>query len=140
MPHLSLPDKLKPLLRPKQIKVVYGGRGSGKSQSFADLFLMQAETGRHRIGCFRELQNSIKDSVHSLLVAEYKRMELGLYSHTEQGIKHAHGGEFIFKGLSRNPDAVKSTHGMTRAWVEEAQSVSDESLKQLIPTVREPGS
>lgn len=140
MPKLQIPEKLKPLLRPKQIKVVYGGRGSGKSQTFADLFLMQAETAAHKIGCFRELQNSIKDSVHSLLTAEYKRMGLSLYTHTEQGIKHQGGGEFIFKGLSRNPDAVKSTHGMTRAWVEEAQSVSDESLKQLIPTVREPGS
>jgi len=140
MPSLQIPDKLKPLLRPKQIKVVYGGRGSAKSRTFADLFLMLAETGGHKIGCFRELQNSIKDSVHSLLVDRYKAMDLQLYSHTETAIKHKNGGEFIFKGLSRNPDAVKSTHGMTRAWTEEAQSVSDESLKQLIPTVREPGS
>jgi phage terminase large subunit len=140
MPSLQIPEKLKPLLRPKQIKVVYGGRGSAKSRTFADLFLMLAETGGHKIGCFRELQNSIKDSVHSLLVDRYRDMKLSLYSHTETGIKHKNGGEFIFKGLSRNPDAVKSTHGMTRAWVEEAQSVSDSSLKQLIPTVREPGS
>jgi len=140
MPRLKIPNKLKPLLRPKQIKVVYGGRGSGKSQTVADLLLMFTETEGHKVGCFRELQNSIKDSVHSLLTSEYERMGLSLYSHTETAIRHAHGGEFLFKGLSRNPDAVKSTHGMTRSWVEEAQSVSDNSLKQLIPTIREPGS
>jgi len=140
LPSLQIPEKLKPLLRPKQIKVIYGGRGSGKSQTVADLMLMYTETEAHKVGCFRELQNSIKDSVHSLLTSEYNRMGLSLYSHTETGIKHKGGGEFIFKGLSRNPDAVKSTHGMTRSWVEESQSVSDTSLKQLIPTIREPGS
>jgi len=140
MPRLQIPEKLKPLLRPKQIKVIYGGRGSGKSQTVADLMLMLTETQSHKVGCFRELQNSIKDSVHSLLCSEYDRMGLSLYAHTETTIRHKHGGEFIFKGLSRNPDAVKSTHGITRSWVEEAQSVSDTSLKQLIPTVREPGS
>ena len=140
MPKLQLPKKLQPLLRPKQIKVVYGGRGGAKSQSFADLLLMQVETQGHKVGCFRELQNSIKDSVHSLLVDEYERMNLGLYSHTDSIIRHKNGGEFVFKGLARNPDSVKSMHGMTRAWVEEAQSLSDDSLKKLIPTVREANS
>jgi len=140
MPRLTLPSKLKPLLRPKQFKIIYGGRGGAKSQSVADLCLMDVETKGLRVGCFRELQNSIKESVHSLLVDEYERLGLQLYEHTDAEIRHKNGGGFIFKGLARNPDAVKSMHGMNRSWVEEAQSISDESLKKLIPTVREAGS
>ncbi|MGA2716331.1 MAG: phage terminase large subunit [Bryobacteraceae bacterium] len=50
------------------------------------------------------------------------------------------GAEFVFKGVRHNPDAIKSLEGATRAWIEEAQSVSDDSWRKIIPTVRRPNS
>ena len=47
---------------------------------------------------------------------------------------------FIFKGLYRNISSIKSLEGADVAWVEEAQTVSQESLDYLIPTIRKPGS
>lgn len=50
------------------------------------------------------------------------------------------GTEFLFAGLRSNIANIKSIPGITRAWVEEAQTVSNASMKVLIPTVRENGS
>jgi len=93
-----------------------------------------------KIGCFREFQNSIEDSVHSLLKDEITRIDAKGFIVTANSITNSSGGEFKFRGLARNANAMKSMHGFTRFWVEEAQTISDESLKLLTPTLREEGS
>ena len=50
------------------------------------------------------------------------------------------GARFIFMGLKNDPKKVKSTEGIDVCWVEEAESVSAESWKNLIPTIRAKGS
>lgn len=141
MPHLQIPSKLKPFLtKQKRFKIAFGGRGAAKSQSFADILLLKSQTEQAKIGCFREMQNSIEDSVHSLLSDEITRLKLDGFTSEKATIYNSQGGEFRFKGLARNPDAVKSMHGFKYFWVEEAQSISKESLKILTPTVREEGS
>jgi phage terminase large subunit len=135
------PEKLQPLItKPKRYKVVIGGRGSGKSMTFADICLMDAQTKGIKTACFREFQNSIDDSVLSLLAAEIDR--LGLQGFEVQQNKVLYGGEeaFKFRGLARNPAGVQSMHGFKRFWVEEAQTTSVKSLRALTPTLREPGS
>lgn len=130
-------DKLIPLLtKKKRFKIVIGGRGSGKSQGVADCLLLKGQEGPLKVGCFREFQNSISDSVHSLLVEEIERIGLHGFSNTNNDIASIGGTEFKFKGLARNPDSVKSMHGFQVFWVEEAQSTSAESLKLLTPTLR----
>jgi len=47
---------------------------------------------------------------------------------------------FKFRGLARNPEGVQSMHSFNRAWVEEAQTISQKSLDALIPTIRETSS
>jgi len=137
MPKLTVPHKLEPFLtKRKRFKIAYGGRGGTKSQTFADLLLFLAQTQNHKVGCFREMQNSIEDSVYSLLKDEITRMELEGFTVQNNNIFHRDGGEFRFKGLARNPDAIKSMHGFSRFWVEEAQSISEESLRKLTPTLR----
>ena len=101
---------------------------------------MKAQTEGAKIGCFREFQNSIEDSVHSLLTQEIARLGIPGYIVDKSKIYHTSGGGFSFKGLSRSIDAVKSMHGFKYFWVEEAQFLSDNSIKILIPTVREVGS
>lgn len=138
---LQIPEKLERLVStPKRFKVVYGGRGGAKSQSFADIFIMHAHVYGDKIGCFREYQNSIEDSVHALLSAEIDRLSPPGFNVGKTQIDSDSGGCFRFKGLSRNPDGIKSMYGFNKFWVEEAQTISEDSLRKLVPTLREEGS
>lgn len=138
MPKLTIPEKLQKFLTTKKrFKVAYGGRGGAKSQTFAGMLLFEAHTKGAKVGCFREMQNSIEDSVYALLKTEISRLEIPGYRINKSDIAHENGGCFRFRGLARNPDAIKSMHGFRRFWVEEAHSISEESLKKLTPTIRE---
>jgi phage terminase large subunit len=64
----------------------------------------------------------------------------GFYDVQKTAITGRNGTEFLFAGLRSNISNIKSIPGITRAWVEEAQTVSNASMKVLIPTVREDGS
>ena len=137
---MQISSLLAPLLTtPKRFKIIIGGRGSGKSQGVADIMLVLCAQGE-KIGCFREFQNSMQDSVYSLLAGEIRRLDLPGFDIQAKQILHSSGGMIVFKGLSRNPDAVKSMHGFKKFWIEEAQALSDESLRVLTPTLREGGS
>jgi len=69
MPLLKVNSKLAPFLtKSKPIKVAIGGRGSGKSIGFGDIFTMKMETENADIYCLREYQDSVLDSVHRVLV------------------------------------------------------------------------
>ena len=141
MPELLIAPKFLPFVeKKKRFKVAIGGRGSGKSMTFAGLCLKDAQVYGIKTGCFREFQNSIDDSVHAILKAEVER--LGLQGFDCQQAKILLNGEEVFKfrGLARNPEGVKSMHGFRRFWVEEAQTISEESLKNLTPTLREDDS
>jgi len=118
-------------------KVLEGGRGSGKSYSFADALIARAAHEKIRILCTRETQNSIRDSVHRLLTDRIN--ELGydnFYGIQKDSIYSRIGSEFIFKGLHHNISEIKSTEGIDICWVEEAEKVSEDSWTILIPTVR----
>jgi phage terminase large subunit len=122
-------------------RVVYGGRGSGKSWQMARALLLHAHQQPLRILCAREYQTSIRDSVHHLLAEQADAVGLGWFYEIQQStIKGKNGSEFIFKGLRRNVAEVKSTEAIDICWVEEAEAVSDQSWQVLIPTIRKPGS
>ena len=141
MQTVKISKKLEPLLtKHKRFKVAVGGRGSGKSTTIADILLIKAMTERARIGCFREYQNSIEDSVHSLLKDEITRLEMPGFDVKQKEIAHRDGGFFKFKGLARSIDTVKSMSGFKYFHVEEAQFLSDASSKILTPTLREDNS
>ena len=122
-------------------KVAYGGRGSGKSYAFADSCLIKALLKPLRILCARQLQTSIRDSVHKLLCDRIFALGMSEWFYiTREAIKCKNGSEFIFKGIQNNVMEIKSMEGVDICWVEEAQSVSDESWEVLIPTIRKEGS
>lgn len=126
---------------PWRYKVAYGGRGSGKSYAFADACLVKAMEGKIRILCARQLQTSIRDSVHKLLCDRISALGMdGYFEITRESIRGTNGSEFIFKGIQNNVMEIKSMEGIDICWVEEAQSVSDESWEILIPTIRKEGS
>lgn len=132
------PGKLRPLVeKKKRFKIVIGGRGSAKSNTFADLFLMMMAIDGAKTGCFREYMNTIEDSVHALFVGEIDRIDADGFRTTNNIISHRSGGLAKFRGLARNPTGMKSMFGFNYFWVEEAQTISEESLRILTPTLRE---
>lgn len=132
----------KSLTQPYRYKVVYGGRGSGKSYAVADILLITSLQRKCIIICGREFQNSIKDSVHSLLKQRIEALGLSdFFEVTREEIKSDFmGSRFIFKGLRNNIDSIKSMAGITHMWIEEADTLSAESWKVIKPTIREEGS
>lgn len=137
---IQIPERLRPLIETKKrFKVAYGGRGGGKSVTFAAWFSLMAANGA-MIGCFREYQNSISESVHSLIVSQIEKYSIPGFTIGKTEIDHESGGGFRFKGLSRSIESVKSMHGFNYFWLEEGQFISAESLKILSPTLREEDS
>ena len=138
----KFPDKLKFLFAPSRYKVAYGGRGSGKSWGFARALLLQAANRPLRVLCAREIQKSIKQSVHTLLSDQIQALGLGaFYEVLESEIRGKNGSNFSFAGLATNTvESIKSFEGCDIVWVEEAQTVSKKSWDILIPTIRKPNS
>ena len=139
---LQIPHKFEPIVAsPRRYNVTHGGRGSAKSQTVARLFISEGAFERHLYLCTREMQNSIKDSVHRLLVDIIYELKLqDRFVITKDSIRSCVGSEFIFKGLHHNINEIKSTEGVDRCWVEEAERVSQESWDILVPTIRKEGS
>ena len=75
----KFPDKLDFLFEPHRYKVAYGGRGSGKSWSMARALLIKAANEPTRVLCAREIQKSIKQSVHTLLNDQIQSLGLELF-------------------------------------------------------------
>lgn len=134
----KFPDKLQFLFKPSRYKVAYGGRGSGKSWGFARALLLQAANRPLRVLCAREIQKSIKQSVHTLLSDQIQALGLGaFYEVLEAEIRGKNGSQFSFAGLATNTvESIKSYEGVDIVWCEEAQSISKRSWDILIPTIR----
>lgn len=138
----EFPAKLGFLFKPKRYKIIRGGRGSGKSWGVARALLLQGRATRLRILCTREVQKSIKDSVHRLLSDQIQALGLGqFYEILETEIRGKNGTSFVFAGLaSHTIESVKSFEGCDRVWIEEGQAVKKRSWEVLIPTIRKPDS
>ena len=130
------------LFDPYRYKVIYGGRGSGKSFAIAEALLLISTTKKCLILCGREFQNSIRDSVHSLLKQRIEALGLNdEFEVTYDEIRNKHTeSRFIFKGLRHNIDSIKSTAGITHLWIEEADTLSKSSWETIKPTIRNEGS
>jgi phage terminase large subunit len=139
---IEFPEKLGFLFEPHRYKVARGGRGSGKSWSFARAILIHCMQKTTRVLCTREVQKSIQQSVHQLLSDQIEA--LGLQSHFEilqTEIRGPNGSCIYFSGLSDvTATSLKSFEGVDICWCEEAQTISDKSWKTLIPTIRKEGS
>lgn len=140
--NIQFPSKLKCLFRPKRLKVLHGGRGSGKSWAVARALLLQGAQRPLRILCTREVQKSIKDSVHRLLTDQIQAMGLGQqYEVLESEIRGKNGSLFVFAGLAQHTvESIKSFEGVDIVWIEEAQVVTKRSWDVLTPTIRKDGS
>lgn len=134
-----------PLLQPSRYKGAYGGRGSGKSHFFAEKIIDDAlyEKGL-RIVCIREVQKSLKDSAKRLIEDKLQTLGLGErhgFKVFREVIQTPGDGVILFQGMQdHTAESIKSLEGFGRAWVEEAQTLSERSLQLLRPTIRAEGS
>ena len=140
--NLKVANVYKPLWKnAKRRNYIYGGRGSGKSHAVAEYCLFRAYQSKIKVLCTRELQNSIADSVYSLLKNKITDMHLDFFFTVyKDRIVGNNGSEFIFKGIHNNVSEIKSMENISIAWLEESQSLSRESIDVIVPTIRAPGS
>lgn len=141
---IDTPAWAEPLLDYARYKGAWGGRGSGKSHLFAENaveeMLMDPNAS---IVCIREYQKSLKFSVKKLIESKIKAMGVsGAFDIQRDEIRNKRGdGVMIFMGMQdHTADSIKSLDGFKIAWVEEAQNISERSIKLLRPTIRAPGS
>lgn len=138
----EFPPKLEFLFQPARYKVAYGGRGGTKSWGYARALLIQGAQRPLRILCTREVQKSIKDSVHQLLRDQAELLNLtAFYNPLRDEIRGSNGTQFLFAGLSDlTVESIKSFEGIDIVWVEEARAVTKRSWGILTPTIRKAGS
>lgn len=139
---VEAPDVLLPLIKPARYKAAYGGRGGAKSHFFAEQVVIRCYAKKTRVVCIREVQVTIRDSVRQLIVD--KIAKLGLGAHFEvlaTEIRARNGSLIIFRGMQDyNAHNIKSLEDFDIGWVEEAQTLSSQSLRLLRPTIRKDGS
>ena len=140
---IETPAAFAPLLAPARYKGAHGGRGSGKSHFFAELLVEEAllHPGLRAV-CIREVQKSLKESAKRLVEDKIQTMGLGRqFEVLRDEIRTPGGGVIIFQGMQdHTAESIKSLEGFDRAWIEEAQTLSDRSLTLLRPTIRKEGS
>ena len=140
-PIVRFPKVYKEFDNPYRYKIAYGGRAAARSWTFGRKLLIRGTERKMLILCTRELQKSIKDSVHRLLKNQIDLMGLnGFYSSTDTSIKGLNGTEFIFLGTRHNPSEIKSLEGVDICWIEEAHSITEDSWDIIDPTIRKEGS
>ena len=139
---LQFPENAAFLFEAHRYKVGKGGRGGTKSWSFGRALLIKGVEKPMRILCGREVQKSIKESVHQLLADQVIKLGLeSFYEVLKTEIRGKNGTKFAFTGLSNlTADSIKSYESYDIAWIEEAASVTRRSWDILIPTIRKDNS
>lgn len=146
---VEMPEKLVPVFDgAADVRGAWGGRGSGKTRTFAKMTavraLMWSKAGREGIIlCGRVFMNSLADSSLEEIKAAIRETDwlLPYFDIGEKYISTADGRvSYSFTGLDRNIDSVKSKARILLCWVDEAEGVGEEAWTKLIPTLREEDS
>lgn len=146
---IELPPKLIPVFEGEaDVRGAFGGRGSGKTRSFAKMsavrcFMWDQEGREGLILCGRQFMNSLEDSSLQEIKAAIHE-EPWLAAHFDIGEKYVRTKSgrinYTFTGLDRNLDSIKSKSRILLGWVDEAEPVTDDAWTKLIPTLREDDS
>lgn len=145
---IALPEKLIPVfLGAADVRGAYGGRGSGKTRSFAKMAAVFGQRFGNAgipgiILCARQFMNSLEDSSleECKRAIEEEPFLAAYYEIGDRYIKSRDGRiHFTFSGLDRNIASIKSKGRILLCWVDEAEPVTDEAWTTLVPTLREEG-
>lgn len=137
---LDLPDKLMPIIENfdrYRYFLLEGGRGGGKSQSVGRFILYLAEKYNIRIVCGRETQNSINESVYSLLADLIRQYQLNFEVQSSKIISGPTKAPINFRGFrEQGAFNIQGMEGIDIVWIDEAQAITKQTLDVLIPTIR----
>ena len=146
---VELPPKLLPVFEGEaDVRGAFGGRGSAKTRSFATMAavvgLRYGQAGvRGLILCGRQFMNSLADSS----LEECKRAIQDnpvLSAYYDIGDTYIRSKDrridFVFCGLDRNIESIKSKGRILLLWVDEAEPVTDLAWEVVSPTLREEGA
>ena len=146
---IELPQKLIPIFTGNaRYRGAFGGRGSGKTRSFAKMaavkaFQLSSQGEEGLILCAREFMNSLEESSFAELKAAILS-EPWLERHFEIGERFIRTKDrrvsFGFAGLHHNIHSIKSKARVRLLWVDEAEHVSEAAWMTTIPTIREDDS
>jgi phage terminase large subunit len=127
---------------PSRYRSGSGGRGSGKSYGFAAAIVLRMLDRRLRVLCAREIQRSLRESVHALLTDKIEQLGLAAFFdiNDREITCRTSGAEILFAGLWANINTLKSLENIGLCWIEEGESVTENSLSVLTPTIRAAGS
>lgn len=144
---IKLPEKLVPVFAPARgsfkYRCLYGGRGSAKSFTAAKMAAIWGYAEPLRILCAREFQESIAESFHAELKAAIASEPwlADAYDVGKDYLRGRNGTEFIFRGLRRTVNTIRSLAKIDLTIVEEAEDVPEVSWLALEATVfRQPKS
>jgi hypothetical protein len=135
---LKLPRKLAFLLEMHPYKIAYSGRNGLKSRSYSAALLTLGLEQRLRIMCVREIQETLRDSSHQLLVDQIQRLNYtDDYAVTDDAIRCRHNGTlFRFRGLSDlTAESAKALEGLDIVWADEMQAIRRRSFQIMLPTL-----
>lgn len=138
---IQLPQKLVDTLGAPRGSYLYrilrGGRGSGKSVGAATIAALWGYAEPLRVLCVRQFQNSIPESFYREVVdaLELYPWLAQHYTVTKESITGKNGTQFIFRGLDRNPQSIKSLAKIDLTIIEEAEDIPEQSWINLEATV-----
>lgn len=139
---LDIPDKLLPICDPEVFNryryfLIKGGRGGAKSQSVGRFVLYLADKYRLRTVCGRETQNSISESVYSLLADLIRSYQLNFDIAASKINSQSTESSINFRGFrEQGAFNIQGMEGIDLIWIDEAQALSKQTLDVLIPTIR----
>ena len=145
---INIPEKLiQPIFQSKKKhRLIKGGRGGAKSESVARALIVFALMEKGNILCTRSVQNSIKDSVYSVLARVIEKQGLTKYFEIKVNeiVSRSNGNKIMFKGCNSLSDpkseAAKGLDEIRICWVEEAHTISERDIDILLPSIRMNGS
>ena len=134
---VTLNPKLQPFWeKPKPLKIVVGGRMSGKTLGISDMLALTRATKGHDLYCLREYLDAIEDSVHrSLVDSVQKRLCLPGWKITDTYLQAPSGAVTTYRGANRNPNSIQGAENYRRSWFSEAHTASQASIDKLLPTI-----
>ncbi|WP_245311303.1 phage terminase large subunit [Bradyrhizobium pachyrhizi] len=130
---------------PAMYRGSYGGRGSGKTRTFATMAAVHgarcaaADKGGVVV-CGREFMNSLADSSFAEVKAaiESNQWLTSQYDVGEKYIRTRDGKiDFAFVGIRHNLDSLKSKARIRLLWIDEAEPTTETGWLKIDPTVRE---
>ena len=131
------------LLIESRYLVLYGGRGSGKSEAVArKIFFRCWYEGGHRVLITRKIRRSLKDSALKVMLLLLSGSDVKYtYNKTDLFIRfrgqNGEWNELLFYGLD-DPEKLKSLKGITMVWIEEATDLSKADFIEVDLILREP--